>query len=71
MNETTILVAGMTCGACVNGVTMALGRIDGVDKVEVDLPSGRVRVRHVGPVPSAERLRRALDDAGYEFGGVA
>ena len=71
MNETTILVAGMTCGACVNGVTMALGRIEGVSKVEVDLPSGRVKLRHAGPPPSPDVLRGAIDDAGYDFGGVA
>ncbi len=71
MTETTILVTGMTCGACVNGVTMALGRIEGVNKIEVDLPSGRVKLRHAGALPTAEVLRRALDEAGYEFGGVA
>jgi len=71
MNETTILVQGMTCNACVHGVTMALGRIDGVNKIDVDLPSGRVKLRHAGPLPSADALRRALDDAGYDFGGVA
>lgn len=71
MNETTILVQGMTCAACVHGVTMALGRIEGVNKIEVDLASGRVKLRHVGPVPSADVLRGALDEAGYDFGGVA
>lgn len=71
MNETTILVRGMTCGSCVHGVTMALGRLDGVRKVEADLASGRVKVSHTEEAPSDDTFRRALDDAGYDFGGVA
>lgn len=70
MNELNILVAGMTCGSCVHGVSMALGRLDGVTKVEVDLASGRVKLTHKGQAPPANVIRRALDDAGYDLGGV-
>jgi copper chaperone len=65
---TTFTVTGMTCGHCVAAVTDEVGKIDGVTKVEVDLPSGAVTVHSLGPVePSA--FADAVDEAGYEVGG--
>ena len=71
MNETTILVKGMSCDACVRSVMTGLGRVPGVRKVDVDLASGRVRVEHEAGQPTVEGLREAVDDIGYDFGGVA
>lgn len=46
LNMTTIdlEVQGMSCGSCVKHVTQALQALTGVSGVEVDLPSGHVRV---------------------------
>ena len=44
MSERTYVVTGMTCEHCVNAVTEEVGRVDGVQAVDVDLASGRVRV---------------------------
>jgi len=66
---TTLHVTGMTCGHCVKAVTEELGGLDGVDRVEVDLVTGgtsTVTVLSAGPV-SAEALRAAIDEAGYEL----
>ena len=38
-------VTGMTCGSCVNRITRALKRLDGVDRVRVDLGRETVTVR--------------------------
>ncbi|RBA62381.1 copper-binding protein [Stutzerimonas zhaodongensis] len=62
MNFTQLQVQGMTCGACVRHVTQALNTVSGVNAVEVDLQSGRVRVD--GNADNAA-LIAALDDAGY------
>jgi copper chaperone len=58
------LVKGMTCGHCVMSVTEEVEQVPGVDAVDVDLESGRVRVRGEGF--SDEAIREAVDDAGYE-----
>lgn len=71
MTETTIIVKGMSCEACVRSVTTGLGRVPGVEKVAVDLASGRVRIEHSAPGPTPAQLAEALDDLGYDFGGVA
>ena len=71
MNTTTILVQGMSCAACVHGVTKALSRLDGIARVEVELASGTAKLEHVGTGPDMDAVRRALDDAGYALGGPA
>ena len=65
MNATsTWTVSGMTCGHCVASVTEELLEVDGIEAVDVDLPSGAVTVTSAGPVdPGA--VAAAVDEAGY------
>ena len=44
METVNLTVSGMICGACVKHVEKAINSIVGVDKVEVDLVSGVVKV---------------------------
>ena len=62
MSTIELNVQDMTCASCVKHVTEALQPLPGVDSVEVDLASGRVRV--TGNAESAALLA-ALDEAGY------
>ena len=65
MTETIYTVTGMTCGHCANAVTEEVGKINGVESVTVDLPTGAVTV--VSTVtPSDEAVRAAVDEAGYQ-----
>ncbi|MDZ7799473.1 MAG: cation transporter [Trueperaceae bacterium] len=59
MNEFTI--QGMTCGHCKKAVEEALGSVDGVTRVDVDLDAGHARVEG-GDV---ERLVAAVAEEGY------
>ena len=61
----TITVTGMTCGHCVAAVQEEVGRLPGVQGVEVDLASGRVTVESDAPLAD-EVLAAAVDEAGYE-----
>jgi copper chaperone len=65
MATTTYTVTGMTCDHCVAAVREEVGRIDGVSKVEVDLPSGRVTVESETALDPAAVVA-AVDEAGYE-----
>ena len=61
---TTWNVTGMTCGHCVASVTEELLEVDGIEAVEVDLPTGLVTVTSAGPLERAD-VAAAVDEAGY------
>ena len=64
---TEYLVTGMTCGHCVSSVKEEVGAIEGVDAVEIVLKkdgASRVTVRSSASI-SPERVRAAVDEAGY------
>ena len=62
--ELTYLVAGMSCDHCRVAVTEEVCSVDGVETVEVDLDSKRVRVRGDGVDDAA--VVAAIDEAGYD-----
>lgn len=66
MNAPTTLtyrVADMSCAHCEAAIGDALGRVDGVRAVDVDLGSKLVRVSGAGVDPAA--AVQAIDEAGY------
>lgn len=65
-DTTTYRVAGMSCQHCVDAVTAEVGRLDGVEQVEVDLAAGTVAVRSAEPL-ALEQVRAAVDEAGFDL----
>jgi copper chaperone CopZ len=68
--NTTYTVTGMSCGHCESAVTQEVERLDGVRVVSVDSGSGLLTVASEQPVDD-ERVRAAVDEAGYELVGRA
>ena len=66
MDSTVITVTGMTCSHCVNAVQGEIGKLAGIASIDVDLDTGAVTVT-AEPLPDADALRRAVDEAGYEL----
>ena len=64
MSEKSYTVVGMTCDHCVRSVREEVSEVDGVEAVDIDLASGRLRVR--GDQVSDEAVRDAVVEAGYE-----
>lgn len=62
----TYTVTGMSCQHCVDAVTAEVGRITGVEQVQVDLPTGAVTVTSASPL-LLDDVRGALDEAGYDL----
>ena len=58
------VVSGMTCDHCVLSVDEEVSEVAGVDSVEVDLATGRLRVTGAGFTDEA--VKDAVADAGYE-----
>ncbi len=59
-------VTGMTCTSCVNRITRALRRLNGVTKVSVDLGRESATVRREPALASNAALAAAVAEAGYE-----
>jgi copper ion binding protein len=61
----TIKVKGMSCQHCVMSVTKALGQLEGIKNVQVDIAKGEVRFDNSKEIAS-NRIEKAISDAGYE-----
>jgi copper chaperone len=59
-----LLVEGMSCGHCEKAVKNALGELDGVKNVSVDLGNKKVEVEGNNLVDS--KIKEAIEDAGYD-----
>ncbi|MCF8527307.1 MAG: heavy-metal-associated domain-containing protein [Candidatus Nanopelagicales bacterium] len=69
MSTQTFRVTGMTCDHCVHAVTEEVSALDGVEAVTIELVAGgasSVLVTSASPM-SAEVMRAAVDEAGYEL----
>jgi len=61
----TIQIRGMSCNHCVTAVTKALGAIDGVSNVKVDLAKGEASFDEAKPVDRGI-IRERIKKAGFE-----
>lgn len=61
----TIKIEGMTCQHCVMAVTKALGGIEGVANVKVDLGKGEATFDETGPV-DMKAIKERIQEAGYK-----
>ena len=62
---TTIKIKGMTCRHCVMAVTKALGGIDGIRDVQVDLEKGEAAFMEEKPMDRA-LIRERIIKAGFD-----
>ncbi len=63
----TVKIKGMSCQHCVKAVTKALGEIEGVSDIRVDLASGEASFEESRPV-SLEIIAEKVKKAGFELG---
>jgi copper chaperone len=61
----TIKIKGMSCQHCVMAVQKALGGIDGVTNVNVDLEKGEATFDEAAPV-EMNTVSEAVKKAGYQ-----
>ncbi|MBO0777393.1 MAG: heavy-metal-associated domain-containing protein [Ktedonobacteraceae bacterium] len=63
--EMVLSVPDMSCEHCVHTINGALGALEGVSDVSVDLPTKMVRLQYQPGQLSREQVEAVLDDAGY------
>jgi copper ion binding protein len=62
--EQNFTVQGMTCDHCVASVTEEVSEVAGVERVDVELASGRMVV--AGERFTEQQISAAVEEAGYE-----
>ncbi len=62
--QTELKVPSIVCGGCAGGIKKALGSVQGVRQVEVDINSKTVTVKHDQGLPR-EEIIKVLDGAGF------
>lgn len=63
---TDIKVEGMSCSHCENSVKKAVGALNGVDKVSVDLAGKKVTVEFDPEKVTGKQIFDAIEDQGYD-----
>lgn len=71
LTETQLAIEGMTCAACANRVTRALGKIDGVLEASVNYATERAAVHYIPGMVSGADFRDAIEHAGYHLASQA
>jgi copper chaperone len=61
-----INVEGMSCNHCVEAVKNAVGILNGVESVSVDLPNKKVTVEFDSERVSIETIKDTIEDQGYD-----
>lgn len=65
MDHIALLVDGMSCSHCENAVKKAVGALNGVENVIVDLSAKKVIVEFDAEKVSAEIITGTIEDQGY------
>jgi copper chaperone len=56
----------MSCEHCVKAITKAVGSLDGVSEVKVDLDAKTVTVTHDAAKAPLDKIKSEIEDQGYE-----
>ena len=64
MNTKTIIVEGMQCNHCKMTVEKVLGKLEGVEKVEVNLNNKTVTIENTKEIADS-KIKEVIEEAGF------
>jgi copper chaperone len=64
--ELVLNVNGMSCSHCEHAVKTAVGALDGVESVAVDLKGKKVTTQYDSAKVHPDQIRNAIEDQGYD-----
>ncbi len=65
MESTTLVAPDISCEMCQRAIEGAVGKLTGVDTVQVDIPTKSVHVTYDPGVVTLVQIEEVLDDTGY------
>ena len=66
MKHITLKSADIHCDACANSIRNTVGKLDGVESVEVDVAAQTVEVTFDEPT-NEHQIRETMADAGFDI----
>ncbi|MFW9924055.1 MAG: heavy-metal-associated domain-containing protein [Candidatus Thorarchaeota archaeon] len=64
-------VSGMHCNGCAASIGKAVGRIEGIQKVEADFKKGLAVVEYDNKKVTKEKIIETIENLGYKVEGEA
>ena len=64
--EVVIPIAGMTCAACAKAIERALGKLEGVESISVNLATEKAAVKYLPEKVRLSEIKQAINKAGYQ-----
>jgi len=68
-SKATIKIGGMTCVMCVKAIEKAVGELDGVTEINVNLTAEKASVSYNSELSGIQDMKRAVEGAGYKYLG--
>lgn len=65
MKQTVFLAPDIECGGCASAIQKALGKVEGISDVKVDITAKTVAVAHDLVLVSVEAIVTRLEHAGF------
>jgi copper ion binding protein len=65
MESTTLVAPDISCEHCQHAIKSAIGKIDGVANVAVDIAAKTVHVEYNPKLVTQAKIEEVLDDVGY------
>ena len=70
MSETTLHAPDIECEGCANSIKRALGRLNGVELVDVDINAKDVKVQFNAGLVDQTKIVLVLDQAGFPVANI-
>ncbi len=65
MESTTLVAPDISCEHCQHAIEGAVGKVDGVQTVKVDIPTRSVHVEYNPQQVTLAKIEEVMDDVGY------
>lgn len=65
MESTTLVAPDISCEHCQHAIEGAVGKLEGVNSVKVDIPSKTVDINYDPEKVTLTKIEEVLDDVGY------
>ncbi|HVB60903.1 MAG TPA: heavy-metal-associated domain-containing protein [Ktedonobacteraceae bacterium] len=65
MESTTLVAPDISCEHCQHAIEGAVGKMEGVRDVKVDIPTKTVLVNYNPEIVNVAKIEEVLDDIGY------